>query len=38
MDGDQTATKIRNVCKGITSSINNNLIFSDLNEKEEIVF
>ena len=38
MDGDQAATKIRNVCKGVSSSINDNLIFRDLDENEEIVF
>ena len=38
MDGDQSATKIRNVCKGITSSINDDLIFRDLDENEEIIF
>lgn len=38
MDGDQSATKIRNVCKGFASSINNTLVFRDLDEKEEIIF
>ena len=38
LDGDIYATKIRNVCKGKTSSINNNLIFRDLDKNGNIIF
>ena len=37
MDGDQAATKIRNVCKGISSSIKDELIFRDLDNNGNII-
>lgn len=37
LDPDNMATKIRAVCKGINSSINNILIFRDLDENNNII-
>lgn len=37
LDGESYATKIRNVCKGLASSINNELFFRDLDENEKII-
>ena len=38
MDGDNCATKIRSVCKGKISCINNELMFRDLDENNNIIF
>lgn len=37
LDGDISATKIRNVCKGITSSIKEDLIFRDLDTEGKVI-
>lgn len=38
MDGDYCATKVRKVCKGECSSIENRLIFRDVNEYNQIIY
>ena len=37
LNGENYATKIRNVCKGKTSSFQNDLIFRDLDENNKII-
>lgn len=37
LDADNYASKIRNVCKGISSSINNEFLFRDLDSNENII-